>query len=110
VRGRKRGGSGRGGANLLRTLKIDIVLRRCTCYVGIMTKEQITAVLDRVKTWPKSRQEDAARVLLEMEAQDKSRYQLTGEQTAEVRRRRAENNPNRIPFEDVFKRLRTRGR
>ena len=88
---------------------MDIVLRRCTCYVGIMTQEQITAVLDRVKTWPTSRQEDAARVLLEMEAQDKSAYQLTDEQLAEVRRRRAEGNPDRIPFEDVFKRFRAGG-
>ena len=74
-----------------------------------MTKEQITAVLERVKTWPKKRQEDAARLLLEMEEQDKSGYQLTDEQLAEVRRRRAESNPNRIPFEDVFKRFRARG-
>jgi hypothetical protein len=74
-----------------------------------MTKEQITAVLDRIKTWPKNRQEDAARVLLEMEAQDRSAYQLTDEQLADVRRRRVESNPDRIPFEDVFKRFRAGG-
>jgi hypothetical protein len=74
-----------------------------------MTKDQITAVLDRVRTWPQGRQEDAARVLLEMEQQDKSCLQLTDEQLAEVRRRRAENNPNRIAFDDVFARFRTRG-
>jgi len=75
-----------------------------------MTDDQITAVLDRVKTWPKRRQEDAARVLLEMERQDRSGYHLTDEQLATVRRRRAEANPNRIPFEDVFERFRTRDR
>ena len=74
-----------------------------------MTKDQIAAVLERVRTWPEKRQEDAARVLLEMEAQDRSAYQLTDEQLAEVRRRRAKNDPNRILFEDVFKRFRAPG-
>jgi hypothetical protein len=70
-----------------------------------MTKDQIIAVLDRVRTWPAERQEDAARVLLEMEAQDSSAYQLTDEQLAEVRRRRAQESPKRIPAEEVFKRF-----
>jgi len=42
--------------------------------------------LERVRTWPAARQEDAARLLLEMEAQDASPYRLTDEQLAEVRR------------------------
>jgi hypothetical protein len=71
-----------------------------------MTKDQVKEVLDRVLTWPIERQEDAARALTAMEEQDASRYRLTDEQLAEVRRRRAENNPNRIPFEEVFKRFR----
>jgi hypothetical protein len=71
-----------------------------------MTKDQITAVLERVRTWPEKRQEDAARVLIEMEAQDTSAYHITDEQLAEVRRRRANKNPQRIPAEDVFKRFR----
>ena len=74
-----------------------------------MTKDQITAVFERVRTWPEKRQVDAARVLLEMEAQDNSAYQLTDEQLAEVRRRRAKNDPNRILFEEVFKRFRAPG-
>jgi hypothetical protein len=53
-----------------------------------MTKEQVKEILDRVLTWPPRRQEDAARVLAEMEAQDASPYQLTDEQVEEVRRRR----------------------
>jgi hypothetical protein len=72
-----------------------------------MTKDQITAVLNRVRTWPKRRQEDAARLLLELEAQDASTYHLTDEQLAEVRRRRENKNPQRIPAEDVFKRFRS---
>ena len=57
-----------------------------------MTKDQITAVFERVRTWPEKRQEDAARVLLEMEEQDKSTLRLTDEQVAEVRRRLADPN------------------
>jgi hypothetical protein len=34
-----------------------------------MTKEQIKAVLDRVLTWPPERQEEAAEILLEIEAE-----------------------------------------
>jgi hypothetical protein len=53
-----------------------------------MTKEQVKEILDRVLTWPPKRQEDAARVLSEMEAQDTSSYHLTDEQVEEGRRRR----------------------
>ena len=53
-----------------------------------MTKEQVKEILDRVLTWPPQRQEHAARVLSEMEAQDASPYHLTDEQVEEVRRRR----------------------
>src|SRR5438477_8456681 len=39
-----------------------------------MGKEQVKAVLDRVLTWPRERQEDAAKVLMLMESQDESLY------------------------------------
>ena len=55
-----------------------------------MTKEQVKQILDRVLTWPPKRQEDAVRVLSEMEVQDGSRYRLTDEQAREVERRRAD--------------------
>lgn len=58
-----------------------------------MSKEQIKAILDRVLTWPEQRQEDAAKMLLMMEAADQSDYRLTDEQAAEVARRIA--NPDR---------------
>jgi hypothetical protein len=52
-----------------------------------MTKQQVKDILDRVLTWPPDRQEDAARLLAEMERQDTSPYRLTNEQAEEVRRR-----------------------
>ncbi len=55
-----------------------------------MTNEQVKEILDRVLTWPPKRQEDAARVLTEMEKQDASPYHLTDEQVEEVERRRAD--------------------
>jgi hypothetical protein len=55
-----------------------------------MTKEQVKEILDRVLTWPLERQEDAARMLTEMEEQDAHRYQLTDEQLEEVRRRQSD--------------------
>jgi hypothetical protein len=42
-----------------------------------MTKTEIEAVLDRVKTWPPERQEEAMLVLLEMEADATGVYRLT---------------------------------
>lgn len=53
-----------------------------------MTREQVKEILDRVLTWPPERQEDAVRVLTEMEEQDAAPYRLTDEQVEEVRRRR----------------------
>ena len=49
-----------------------------------MTKEQIESVLERVRTWPQSRQEDAAQVLLAMEAQDAGPYRLSEEERADI--------------------------
>ena len=35
-----------------------------------MTKEEITTVLERVRTWPRERQENLARIALQIEARD----------------------------------------
>jgi hypothetical protein len=51
-----------------------------------MTKKEVREILERVMTWPEERQEDAARVLSEMEEYDASDYRLTDEQAEEVRR------------------------
>jgi hypothetical protein len=73
-----------------------------------MTKDQVKKVLDRVLTWPPERQADVVHVVEMMEEQYGSELRLTDEQAAEVRRRLAEPSPNRIPAEEVFRRLRSR--
>jgi hypothetical protein len=55
-----------------------------------MTREQVKEILDRVLTWPLKRQEDAVRLLSEMERQDTSSYHLTDKQVEAVERRRAD--------------------
>jgi hypothetical protein len=61
-----------------------------------MTKEQVKEILDRVLAWPPERQADIAHTVELMEAQDRSDVQLTDEQLAEVRRRRAKRNPKYV--------------
>jgi len=73
-----------------------------------MTREQLKEILDRVLTWPPQRQEDAVRVLAEMEEQDHSDLRLTDEQAAEVRRRLAEKNPGTHTLAEFNERLRHR--
>jgi hypothetical protein len=71
-----------------------------------MSKEQVREVLDRVLTWPSARQEDAAKVLALMEAQDDSAYRLTDEQVEEVRRRRSDTSGKRLTLDEFNERLR----
>jgi len=85
-----------------------VAQERAICYNVFMTKEQVKAALDRVLTWPPERQEDAVEMLKAVEEQDTSSLRLSDAQLAELRRRRAENNPNRVSFADVFKRFHTR--
>jgi hypothetical protein len=49
-----------------------------------MTREQIDSILERVRTWPEARQEDAALLLLAMEAQEADPYRLSEEERAEI--------------------------
>jgi phage terminase Nu1 subunit (DNA packaging protein) len=51
-----------------------------------MTAKDLEALIERVRHWPRERQEDAAEVLREMERQDASRYRLTDAQAKEVAR------------------------
>ena len=58
-------------------------------YIASMTRDQVKEILDRVLSWPSSRQEDAARLLSEMEQQHASLYRLSDAQVDEIARRRA---------------------
>lgn len=51
-----------------------------------MTAKDLEALIERVRHWPRERQEDAAEVLREMERQDASRNRLTDAQAKEVAR------------------------
>ena len=55
-----------------------------------MSIKDLEEVMERVRHWPKERQEDAAEILLEMERQDASGYRLTDAQAEEVARIRNE--------------------
>lgn len=56
------------------------------CYIETMTAKELEDVIERVRQWPKERQQDAAEVLLEMERQDASRHRLSDAQAKEVAR------------------------
>jgi hypothetical protein len=68
----------------------------------------VKAALDRVLTWPPKRREDVVEILKAIEEQDASELRLSAEQLAGVRRRRAKGDPNRVPFDEVFRRFRVR--
>jgi hypothetical protein len=51
-----------------------------------MTRDEIKAVLERVQTWPLARQEDAAALLLAMEAEGLEPYEPTEEELVAIRK------------------------
>jgi DNA-binding PadR family transcriptional regulator len=63
-----------------------------------MSIKDLEEVMERVRHWPKERQEDATEILLEMERQDASGYRLTDAQTEEVARIRREIREGRGTF------------
>ncbi len=70
-----------------------------------MTKNQVKSILDRVLTWPRERQQDAAEMLTLMGEQDKATYRLTDEQVAEVNRRLADPNPKFLTLDEARERF-----
>lgn len=63
-----------------------------------MTAQDLEDLMERVRHWPKERQEDAAEILLEMERQDASRYRLTDAQAKEVARIQRDVRDGRATF------------
>lgn len=71
-----------------------------------MTKQEIETVLDRVKTWPLSRQEDAARTLLWMEEKDAAPYVFTAEEERMLDEAEAEGVASETEVRAFFDRYR----
>ena len=63
-----------------------------------MTAKDLEDLMERVRHWPKERQQDAAEVLLEMERQDSSRYRLTDAQASDVARIQREVRDGKAMF------------
>jgi hypothetical protein len=63
-----------------------------------MEAKKLEELMERVRHWPEHRQDDAAEILLEMERQDASGYQLSDSQAHEVARVRREIREGRGKF------------
>lgn len=63
-----------------------------------MAAKNLEQLMERVRHWPRERQEDAAEILLEMERQDSSGYRLTDAQAQEVARIQLEIREGRATF------------
>ncbi len=70
-----------------------------------MTDEQLDVIFERVRRWPRERQREAAEMLALIEEQDASPFELTDEQFAEVRRRRADTSSKPLTLEEFDVRL-----
>ena len=70
-----------------------------------MTSDEITAVLERVRSWPPERREDLARIALQLEEQDAARHVLSDVQVEEVRRIRGEVRAGKIASDEEMAQL-----
>jgi predicted transcriptional regulator len=70
-----------------------------------MTKTEIDEVLDRVRTWSPERQEDAVRVLLQMEAAGTEVYRLSDEERAAIEEGMAEARRGEFATDEEVKAL-----
>lgn len=64
-----------------------------------MTNDQVEAVLRRVESWPQSRREDAAQLLLALEAQGTERFILSSDERAALETALAEVNRGEVASE-----------
>ena len=71
-----------------------------------MTKEQITAVLEKVRSWPEEDQEELAELAREIEARRSGVYVMTDDEIAAVEE--AEKTPI-VPDEEVVAFWKARG-
>ena len=73
-------------------------LRSTQIYYSTGMTKLLDDVIDRVRAWPAERQDEAAQLLLELEAQRTSHYRLTPEQVEEVRRIREQLRDGTMAF------------
>jgi hypothetical protein len=67
-----------------------------------MTKSEIEEVLERVRTWPPERQEDAVAMLLRMEGQGAESYEPTEDEKADLEEALAEaEREEPVPDDEV---------
>ena len=66
-----------------------------------MTDDQIETILRRVRTWPRERQEDAARVLLTLGRRPAEPYILDAEDVADINAALAEIERGEEPTSDA---------
>jgi hypothetical protein len=74
-----------------------------------MRDDPLKAILDRVRTWPRQRQEDAAELLTLIEEHDRSPYRLSEEQVREVKERMADREAPTLTLDELDERLRRLG-
>jgi predicted transcriptional regulator len=70
-----------------------------------MTRGEIEAVLDRVRTWPIDRQVDAARILLRMEEIDAGEIELSDEDMAALDEAEAEIERGEVASDEEVRAL-----
>ncbi len=73
--------------------------------MGTMTREQIDEILERVRTWPLERQEDAAQMLLMMEEQGTELCELSEEEIAEIKLAQEEADRGEFATDEEIKAL-----
>ena len=66
-----------------------------------MVSKTLKDILDRIEAWPAERQEDAARVLIDMEEQDSKPVSISESQVELVERRRGASHRKFITIEQV---------
>jgi hypothetical protein len=70
-----------------------------------MTRQEIDAVFERVRTWPEERQELAAAMLLELEAGGGDVYVLSDEERAAIEEAEAELDRGEVASDEEVKAL-----
>lgn len=72
-----------------------------------MTRQEIDAVLERVRTWPEGRQAYAAYVLLALEREDEEPYQLSADEEAALDEAEASGVASKAEVRSVLDRYRS---